>query len=73
MDNCAMTSSPPAFQRFPPEVRAMIFGRCIDFRKTKTPILLIALRGDEELYTEAIKIFYKLNWFRAFKASLLLN
>jgi hypothetical protein len=48
----------------------MIFGRCIDFRKTKTSVLLIALRGDEKLYTEAIRIFYKLNWFRVDLQSL---
>jgi uncharacterized protein YjbI with pentapeptide repeats len=64
MDNCSMTSSTSVFRKFSPEIRAMIFARCIHFNKNKTPALLIALRGDKELYREAIHFFYNLNWFR---------
>ncbi|KAE9378850.1 hypothetical protein N431DRAFT_396722 [Stipitochalara longipes BDJ] len=64
MDNCTMTSSPLAFRKFPPEIRSMIFAGCIDFNHRKTPVVLVALRSDKEIYEEAIQIFYKLNWFR---------
>jgi uncharacterized protein YjbI with pentapeptide repeats len=64
MDNCTMTSSPLALRRFPPEIRAMIFNGCIHFADHKTPAIIIALRGDKEMYEEAIQIFYKLNSFR---------
>ena len=32
--------------------------------KAKTPVILVALRADNELHHEAIKEFYKQNWFR---------
>ncbi len=64
MDNCTMTSSPLAFRKFPPEIRAMIFNGCIHFGGFKTPAIIIALRGDKEMYEEDIQIFYKLNLFR---------
>jgi uncharacterized protein YjbI with pentapeptide repeats len=57
------TRSRLAFRKFPPEVREMIFRRCLYFGG-KTPSLLIALRGDPELYREALVLFYKLNIFR---------
>jgi hypothetical protein len=63
MDNCSVTYSPLAFRRFLPEIRAMIFSRCVSFRNFKTPVLLVALRCHPELYQEAIAIFYKRNWF----------
>ena len=64
MDNCSMTSSPLAIRKFPPEIRAMIFAGCINNVGYKTPTILKALRGDKEMYEEAIQIFYKLNWLR---------
>jgi hypothetical protein len=59
-----MTSSPLALRRFPPEIRAMIFTGCIHFGGFKTPAIIITLRGDKQMYEEAIQIFYKLNSFR---------
>ncbi|KAN0115289.1 hypothetical protein V8E51_004833 [Hyaloscypha variabilis] len=64
MDNCTMTSSALALRKFPPEIRAMIFNGCIHFGGFKTPAIIITLRGDKQMYEEAIQIFYKLNWFR---------
>jgi hypothetical protein len=64
MDGCIVTTSPLALRKFPPEIREMIFQRCIDTRDNKSPSIIIALRGDKELYREAIKVFYKLNFFR---------
>ena len=64
MDNCSMTYSPLAIRKFPPEIRAMIFAGCVDNKGYKTPNLLVALRGDREMYEEAVQIFYGLNWFR---------
>jgi hypothetical protein len=64
MDNCAMASLPLALRRFTPEIRAMILAGCIEFKDRKTPALIIALRGDKDLYQEAIRVFYKLNRFK---------
>jgi hypothetical protein len=64
MDGCIVTTSPLALRKFPPEIREMIFQRCIDTRDNKSPSIIIALRGDKELYREAIKVFYKLNFFK---------
>jgi hypothetical protein len=43
----------------------MNFRRCINFdqQNYKTPSLLIALRGDQKLYQEALKQFYSFNFF----------
>jgi uncharacterized protein YjbI with pentapeptide repeats len=63
-NGCTVTTSPLAFRKFSPEIRETIFRDCVDFKDRKTPPLLIALRGDKELYQEAIQLFYKLNFFR---------
>jgi len=66
MKRCKVTTSPLGLRWFPPEIRAMIFEYSTpwDASRAKTPKILIALRGDCELYEEAIKTFYKQNWFR---------
>jgi hypothetical protein len=66
MKRCKVTTSPLGLRRFPPEIRAMIFEYSTpwDSNKAKTPEILVALRGDCELYEEAIKTFYKQNWLR---------
>jgi uncharacterized protein YjbI with pentapeptide repeats len=66
MNRCKITTSPLALRQFTPEIRARIFGYCTPQKSwaSKTPEVLIALRGDSELYQEALRAFYKQNWFR---------
>jgi hypothetical protein len=66
MNRCKITTSPLALRRFAPEIRAMIFRYCTPWecRKARTPDMIVALRGDEELYQEALRAFYKHNLFR---------
>ena len=61
--------SPLALRKLPPEIREMIFRYCVDFTDRKTPPLIVALRGDQELYHEAMKLFYKLNYFTLDKST----
>jgi hypothetical protein len=61
---CAVSTSPLAFRKFPPEIREMIFKGCLEVVDRKTPILLVALRGDLELYQEAIKLFKRVTAFQ---------
>jgi uncharacterized protein YjbI with pentapeptide repeats len=65
MNRCKITTSPLALCRFAPEIREIIFGYCISSITVSfnTPNILIALRGDSELYQEALRTFYKQNWF----------
>ena len=44
-----------------PELRDMIFASSLVQTDGKTPALLIALRPDEELYAQALKVFYQVN------------
>ncbi len=62
-NRCTVTNSPLAFRKFPPEIGQLIFQDCVDFKDRKTPVLLAALRGDKELYQEAIQLFYDSNYF----------
>jgi hypothetical protein len=39
----------------------MIFALSLVQTDGKTPVLLIALRPDEELYAQALKVFYQVN------------
>jgi hypothetical protein len=59
----AATKSPLSLRRFPPEIRHMIFCDCVHFKDGKTPAILVALRGDPELYYEALQLFYERNYF----------
>jgi hypothetical protein len=52
-----------ALRKVPPEIRWPIFEECLHWDGT-TPALLVALRGDQKLYSEALAIFYKMNIFR---------
>ncbi len=50
---------------FPPEIREMIFNYSNVLNWTgKTPALLVALRGDREIYNEALEICHKNNTFK---------
>jgi len=77
LDDCTVTKSPLAFHRFPREIRAMIFQCCLAWVSDnntmvrKTPKLLVALRCDSKLYSEAIKLFYRQNYFRVNKENFL--
>jgi uncharacterized protein YjbI with pentapeptide repeats len=66
MNRCNITTSPLALRRFPPEIRAMILAYCTLWKcwKPKTPDMILALRGDQQLYQEALRAFHKQNWFR---------
>ncbi|XMA08856.1 hypothetical protein WAI453_001647 [Rhynchosporium graminicola] len=64
LEDREIITCPLALRRFSPDLRALIFERCIDFTKKKTPVILVALRGDPELYQEALRCFYRLNMFR---------
>lgn len=60
-----MTSlSPLGLKAFPREIRDMIY----DFSNVlswngETPALIVALRGDQELYREVLELFYRSNTF----------
>jgi hypothetical protein len=43
------------------ELRDMIFSLLLLRSDGKTPALLIALRQDQELYTQALRVYYKVN------------
>lgn len=54
-----MGHSPPGFSKLPVEIREMIFKEVL-VCKGKTPPLLAAVRGNKELYDEALAISRKL-------------
>lgn len=54
-----MGPSPPGFSKLPVEIREMIFKEVL-VCKGKTPPLLAAVRGNKELYDEALTISRKL-------------
>ena len=62
MGSCQVTFSPLALRRFPPEIRSLIFAHTAEYNG-KTPNIIKALRGDEELYCEALELMYKVSTF----------
>lgn len=51
----------------PPELRIIIYEYLVKIRRLErqtTPALLIALRPDQQLYHEALDVFYKINIFK---------
>jgi hypothetical protein len=62
-NGCAVTTSPLALRKFPAKIRENIFQFCVRIKDQKSPALLIALRGDKEMYQEAINLYYKVNLF----------
>lgn len=56
-----------AFREFAPEIREMIYSYALrpvdvhDGIESKTPALLVALRGELDLYNEALHHFYSNN------------
>jgi len=51
------------FRAFPSEVRILIFKNAPLNWVRGSPALLVALRGDNELYHEALEIYYKTSTF----------
>lgn len=47
-----------ALRDYPPEIRELIFTAAIE-SSGETPALIVALRGDKELYYEALQILYR--------------
>ena len=70
LSGCQVTTSPLALRRFPTELRDMIFKDCLQIEEGKSPALLIALRGDKELYEEALEVYYKTNYCSMGKAMI---
>jgi hypothetical protein len=58
-----ITTSPLALRRFPPEIRQVIFREALG-GMVYTPELIIALRGDPQLYFEALEVLGKTCFFR---------
>jgi hypothetical protein len=50
-------------RRFPAEIRQAIFKLTVGDWEGKTPALIKALRGDREMYLEAMEVFYKINTY----------
>lgn len=50
-------------RKIPFELRGMIFKDWLGIKDGKSPVLLIALRGDKELYEQALEVYYKINYF----------
>ena len=63
MEACTPATAPLDLRKFAPEIRELIFQRCIDAKHNKSPPILVALRSDPKLYHEALGVFYKLNYF----------
>jgi hypothetical protein len=59
-----LPSAAPTLRKFPPEIRDMIYKLTLAGEwNGKTSTFIIALRGDSELYHEALKVFYETNTF----------
>jgi hypothetical protein len=56
--------SSAGLRAFPVEIRDMIYDFSnVLFWTGKTPALIVALRGDQELYREVLELFYRNNTF----------
>lgn len=56
---CTTTKFPLALRNFAPEIWSLILKYCVwPVGYNKFPPIVTALRGDNELYQEALKIFY---------------
>ena len=62
LKHCQTITAPLAFRRFPAEIRALIFEEAVEW-DGKMPNLVVALRGDPQLYREALGRFSKKNEF----------
>jgi hypothetical protein len=58
-----VTKQKNTLRKLLPEIRYMIFKLTLAEWKGKTPVLIKALRGDQEMYFEALAVFYRINTF----------
>jgi hypothetical protein len=56
---CKISTASLALRRFPPEIRRMILDLCINPDFGITPPVVIALRGEPQLYGEALETWDK--------------
>ncbi|KAG4441076.1 hypothetical protein IFR05_003430 [Cadophora sp. M221] len=63
LSGCNVTTSFLTIRKIPLEMRRMIFKDCLKIKGGKSPALLIALRGDKELYEQALEVYYKISYF----------
>ncbi|KAN0115257.1 hypothetical protein V8E51_004801 [Hyaloscypha variabilis] len=64
LDGCKLLPAQPTLSKFPAEIREIIFKLCLAETWTgKTPSLIIALRCQKELYSQALEVFQKTNRF----------
>jgi hypothetical protein len=61
---CDLGYTPLAIRKFAPEIRALIFKHAMDDYFCRTPNLLKAFRGDQELSFEALDVFTTNSTFR---------
>ncbi|KAL2074847.1 hypothetical protein VTL71DRAFT_8626 [Oculimacula yallundae] len=57
------TISPFTLRKLPYELREMVFKDCLEIKNGKSPALMVALRGDKELYEHALKVYYRINYY----------
>jgi hypothetical protein len=62
MEHCQVITETLAFRRFPSVVRTLIFEHAVEGNGVMPP-LIVALRGDQQLYREALNVFSKKNEF----------
>ncbi|KAK0129541.1 hypothetical protein ONS96_000106 [Cadophora gregata f. sp. sojae] len=62
LSGCQVTTSSLTLRKFPFELRGMIFKDCLKIEGGKSPQLIVALRGDKELYEQALEVYYKVNY-----------
>jgi hypothetical protein len=63
MSSAEETKPGNILRKFPREIREEIFKLTVGDWENKMPALIKALRGDREVYLEAMKVFYKINKF----------
>ena len=62
LSGCQVTTSVLTLRKIPFELRGMILKYCLKFVKGKSPALLVALRGDKELYEQALEVYHETNY-----------
>lgn len=66
-NSSTVTTPSLGLRKLPPGIRELIFKECVlvgACAVRKTPALLVALSGDPGLYHEALKPYYRQNFFR---------
>jgi hypothetical protein len=71
MEKCKSTTALLDLRKFAPEIREQIFQRCIHASSNWSPEILVAPRSDPDLYHEALRVFYRLNYFEVMGSTVL--